>query len=514
MQSVSEAWKQAQARDIVPETFIEISYRVDDPAAQTDTTATDNGHIDLANTAQTTDDLDKTYMPYASLELNSWILDGTRNVLPDTVTQDMGFISSVLSKEDCTFDANPVITINFSRLHTNLIPGVTIRWSDAFNECANSFVVTAYNGASAVATKTVTGNTQNLSTVEVDISSYDKIEIEVVEWCLPFHRVRVEEVIIGTMTVFEKSHLLGYEHSQSVDLLSAELPKAQIVFSLHNVESEWNPNNPQGVWRYLLKKQEIAVRYGLKIGNSIEWIKAGTFYMSDWNTPTNGITAKFTARDLLEFMQGEFTKSTTTLTLYDLAEQAFTQSNLPLNKDGSNKWNIDSSLSSITVTLPDDFKHTRAEVVQLCASAACCVFYQDRNGVLHIKPLADVLADYVISKFTSYSHAEYQIGKELKSVDVNDGLGAATNSTEGEVQKLDNQLIQGSTRASAVAEWVKDCLAGRKTLSGEYRADPRMDALDKVTIENKYATNTAFITSIKYTFNGAFRGKYEGRVVI
>ena len=66
--------------------------------------------------------------------------------------------------------------------------------------------------------------------------------------------------------------------------------------------------------------------------------------------------------------------------------------------------------------------------------------------------------------------------------------------------------------ATAVAEWCKDCLKGRKTLSGTFRADPRLDALDKVTVVSKYSSSPVYITSIKYDYNGAFRGTYEGRV--
>lgn len=513
MQNTSTAWKEAQALNVVPESYVEITYKVGDPVAQADAIPIDNGHEDFSNIAQTVDSLDKNYTPYATLEHNSWVLDGTRSILPENVTQDIGFVSSVLSDEDCLFAANPVITINFSQVHTAMIPGVTITWSEAFNECARGFIITAYNGASVVATKTVTDNTDNLSVVEMDISSYDKVTIEITEWCLPFHRARIEQILIGVMTVFNKSNLLGYEHNQFVELLSAELPKASIVFSLHNVEEKWNPDNPQGLWKYLIERQEIVVRYGYKINNSIEWIKAGTFFMSEWDTPSNGITAQFTARDLLEFMQGKFEKTTTTSTLYELAEQALMQSDLPLKSDGSNRWEIDNSLSAITVTLPDDFDYTRAEVLQLCANAACCVMYQDRSGVLHIEPLADVLSDYMIDRFVSYANAEYSISKELRSVDVNDGMGSAPNSTTGEVQTVNNPLIQNNTVANAVAAWVKDCLAGRKTLKGEYRADPRLDALDKITVENKYATNAIFVTSIKYSYGGSFKGEYEGRVV-
>lgn len=512
MQNCSPAWKTAHTQTLVPESFVEISYRVGDPAAQFDATATDNGSEAFANTAQVVDELEKVYTPYATFEQDQWILDGSMPLLPEVVTQDMGFVSDVLCGEDRTFNPAPVITISFSQVHEGLIPGVTITWSTAFNEYATEFAVTAYNGSSVVASKIVTDNNNVHSVVQVDIENYDKIEIEILEWCMPFHRARVEEILVGVMEVFTKSELLGYEHTQHVSLLSAELPKAQIVFTLHNIENEWNPDNPQGLWRYLLERQELVVRYGYKVGDSIEWIKAGTFYMSEWDTPSNGISAVFTARDMLEYMRGRFEKTTTTLTLHELATQAFEQSGLPKTRHGEDKWALDNALSSITVTLPEDFDFTRAEVVQLCANAACCVFYQNRDGILIVEPLANVLSDYVINKHVSYANPEYEISKELKSVDVNEGMGTATNSATGEVQTMKNPLIQNGTVADAVADWIKDCLKERRTLSGEFRADPRLDALDKITVENKYATTPVFITNIKYSYGGAFRGEYEGRV--
>ena len=61
---------------------------------------------------------------------------------------------------------------------------------------------------------------------------------------------------------------------------------------------QWNPTPKKGLGfggTMVIKRQEIVVRYGYKVNGAIEWIKAGTFYMSEWDTPSNGITAKFTA---------------------------------------------------------------------------------------------------------------------------------------------------------------------------------------------------------------------------
>jgi hypothetical protein len=358
---------------------------------------------------------------------------------------------------------------------------------------------------------------------EDGLSGYDKIVIEIVSWCLPKSRARIEQIVLGDYKDFARDELIGFEHSQSVDLLSLTLPKAEVVFKINNIDSKWNPDNPQGVYKYLAEKQEITVKYGYKINGAIEWINCGTFYLSDWNTPQNGITATFTARDLIEYMNNTFDKSqisSSITTLYELAEMAFTQSNLPNNNDGSVKWVIDSSLSNIAVSMPDDFNYTCAEVVQLCANAGCCVMYQDRDGQFHIEQLNSELTNYRINQFVSYKNAEYDQDKWLQVVNVNDGLGnfIVENVANGETQEINNPLIQTAEQANNVAAWVASILVNRNNLSGEYRADPRMDALDKITVENKFTettgvANTVCITSIKYSYNGAFRGSYEGRII-
>ena len=85
----------------MPESFVEITYTINDPEAQVDATAADNGSVEFSNIGQTLDGLDKDYRKYATLELNSWLLDGSIDVLPEIVTQDTGFVSSVLSGRLC-----------------------------------------------------------------------------------------------------------------------------------------------------------------------------------------------------------------------------------------------------------------------------------------------------------------------------------------------------------------------------------------------------------------------------
>ena len=79
---------------------------------------------------------------------------------------------------------------------------------------------------------------------------------------------------------------------------------------------------------------------------------------------------------------------------------------------------------------------------------------------------------------------------------------------------MSNPLISSEAQAEFIAKWVRDTLTTRKTVSGEYRADPRLDGFDNVAVASKYGDlQNVALTSIKYSFNGSFRGDYTGRLL-
>lgn len=511
MQSVSTAWKTAQEQTLVPESYVEVVLNVGDPDAQEDAVTADNGHEDFSNTAQLADETTKEAVKWGTLETDLWILDGSIEILPDQGPYgNGGYIGNVLSDTEGEYTPMPIITITFSKTYTLLIPGMMIDWATAYDEYATKFRITVYNGETVQKTITVEDNTEVHSIVEEDIQNYDKITVEVLEWCRSDRRARIESIVVGIKKTYDKGKLISYAHSMTVDALSAELPKAEITFEVENLNGEYNPDNPTGAEKYLIERQAVTVRYGYKLNGEVEWIKAGTFYLNEWETPQNGITATFGARDLLEFMSDEYT-GTSSGTLSSIATAALQQASLPLSTGSGVRWTLDSVLETIQAPSGADLSgYTIAEVLQLVANAACCVLYQDRDGILHIEPLAEGVTDYEIKQFNSYANSEISLTKQLKAVSVNDGAAVVTKGTVGETQKVDNPLIS-SDRAQTVAQWTADFLVNRKILSGDFRADPRLDALDRVTTINQFAESTVLITDIEYTYNGAFRGSYEGR---
>lgn len=512
MQAVSQAWLDAQQQTLVPESYVEVSLTVGDPDAQADATASSNGEQAFSDAAAVVGDAEQSPTIFGTTELNIWGLNSTAEILPDAPPYGAnGYIGNVLSGADGSFTgAIPTITLSFSQAFSAIIPGITIVWSETYGEWAVDFRVTAYNGDTQVFQTTISDNANVQSVVSADIQNYDKIVVEVLKWSLPQHWARIEQITLGIVQVYSKTDLMSYQHTMTVDPLSAELPTTEISFEVSNLNGQYNPDNPQGVEKYLMERQEITARYGYLLNGAIEWIAAGTFFMSEWNCPQNGITASFKARDAQEYMTDTYSGPSSG-TLMAIATAAFQQADMPALSDGSARWIIDSSLGSITAATGADLStNTIKEVLQLCANAACCVLYQDRAGVFHIEPLAAGTTDYAINQFNSYQNSEVSLSKQLRAVDINSGQYTLSVAQVGDTQQISNPLISDS-QAPVVAQWVANLLTNRRTLSGEFRADPRLDPLDRVVNTNNFATSTVLVTSITYSYGGAFRGSYEGR---
>ena len=505
MINASNSWKDIQQRFLLPESHIEIDCTITEAGIQDQLTIAGTNEALITNTQSALYDTTKTNK-YATCELNLWALDGSRSIAPNTAPfAESGYISET--------DGIGSITVSLPSVHTSATSGVTITWAGRYDEYPTSFQIIAKRGNTVVSSTTIEGNTSQVSAVFSRIENYDSITINVLGWSLPYRRVRIEKFIIGHTMTFTKSDIFSFTHEQSGHLNSGELPKNNINFTLNNIDGRWNPNNPTGLEQYLSERQKIKVRYGLDINGTVEWIKAGTFYLSEWRVPANGLEANFSARDIFEYLLNESYTGAREGTLYQLVENAFDSAGVPEDFIPD----VSSTLKNYSATLPAG-ELTCAVVVQMCANAAGCVIYQDRDGILHIKPQDREPTGYVIPLALSYAHPEIELSKPLKNVSVSYGAESPyilPVGNTGETQTVDNSLVTTEAQAANIAGWVKSTLSTRKTVSGEFRADPRLDVFDVVAVQSdKYGELPGVaLTDIKYTFGGSFRGSYTGRVL-
>ena len=511
----SEKWLSQYNNTLVPETFVQITYHVSDDAAQTDAIATSSDTTIFSDTASITNLENTVSGKYATGETNLWILDGTFDVVPESGPyKSSGFVGEQLVPD------SGVVSLSFSKVHDERIPGITILWSKTFNEYATSFVVEARKNGSTILSKRFDGNSSIECSVDFEISGYDAILIRVLEWCIPNRRARIEQVELGQRITFNKNDLLSYSHSSKRDPISGQLSKDSISFSVDNSDQKWNPINPSGLYKYLYERQAVYVNYGMDIDGEIEWINGGKFYLSGWSVPANGITASFEARDALAFLIDSVYTGRKSGTLYEMCYDALEL----LNVSGIT-FSINESLKNYNADFSGETtSYKNADVLQLSANAAGMALYQTRDGVICIDSALSSPIDesktYEISEMNNFRYPEITFSNRLKNISysINGATALYPNGAKGDgvTQSVSNPFL-----SSSILEQPKNVLtesyrilSNRRKATLSYRASPHIDALDFVKLNHQFGySSNLLITDVSYTFNGCFKGSVSGYMV-
>ncbi len=595
MQEVSEAWKEAHKQMLLPETFVKIEMNM------VDTNAIGNGpSFDGTNMRPVQDNFYLRYMinyhpspgpsNSAWLEYNHWLLDGS--IFPIVNDPDL-YRSSYLSVDD-----NPCsLTISFSVILEKEIPGFTISWGLENEGYATDFTVTVENNDTVVASTTITGNTSSMSVVDIPCSEYNKVTVEVSKWSLPHRRARIRGITFGHRLGFDKNNILSYTHEQVGDPQSFELSTNRINFVLDNTKTNWDMINPGSVEKLFFNQQKIFVEYGMDVGGNTEWIKGGTFYLSEWAVSPDGFSASFTADNIFTIMRDRdyerkylFAVANNTMNVYPNPDDWSTTGYIVSkgdectivdlvyvhvkdrgyytmacfeNSSGERWWaNFNDATFTILyhsytiselvwdalrilserdeayrvakfsgtledIQSPYFIENTSVpEVLQKCANLGNCGLWQNRKGELLLEPVSTTLTDYKIPLFLAYSYPKIELTKALKEVEVvgkslySNSDGATFTYSVGDIGEtvtIESPYLVDSdskTLAEAISQKYAENWKSRKIVSGEFRADPRLDLFDVITVETKYGDiSPVMITNIKYTYNGAFNGTYTGRVL-
>lgn len=517
MEHPSQKWLNKFSETLVPETFIKIFYDSTEPGVQKDASASADSQTLFSNVSGITSENDKrSIAKYATGEPNLHLLDGTFLLPPasGSSANEAGYISRDIVSES----NHPKLTFTFSRLHTRPIPGITILWSETLNEYAKSFKLTAYSGDTQVSTITVNDNNDVRAEVDWEISGYDKITLEVLSWCLPDRRARIEWFMVGFRLTYTKNNLISYTHESNRDPISGQLSKDSISFSLDNSQQTWNPLNPQGMYRYLYERQLVTVSYGMDIDGTTEWINGGKFFMSEWSVPANGIEASFVARDALGFLMDSAYIGRKSGTLYDICIDAL--SRLPEN---TASYSISDELKDYTVDISkeNNSSYKNSDILQMAANAAGMVLYQTREGEIRIERPTFFAGSssevYEIDPMNNYQWPEITFSPRLKdvscSVNNTTRLYPSNSNVDGVTQSISNPLLNDSILEKGKNSMTEaySILSTRKKASLEYRASPHIDALDHVKLNHSFGyASEMFVTNAKYTFNGCFKGTLEG----
>lgn len=513
MVEVSDKWKEKFNETLVPESFVEITCGITEPGINKKATIVTSSAAPFSTFHNIALSDNASISRYSTGEPNLTVLDGSCNIVPSSPPYGTtGFLSAEIFDDS----NHPVIRLELPSENKSSVPGVSICWSTVFGEYATDFSVSAYLGTSKLKTVTVNGNKSVRSDVEVELSGFDAVEIEVLKWCLPDRRVRVEQVKIGRYLVFDKTKILSYSHSSARDPISGQLSQESISFSLDNSDRTWDSVNPQGIYKYIYERQPVTVRYGMDVDGKTEWVSGGMFFLSEWSVPANSIEASFQARDAFLYLSSTKYTGRKYGTLYEMCYDA-----LELLEADEITFDISDELKNYSTNITsDESTYHNSDILQLAANAAGMALYQTRDGVIKINRVygsgaSNPVLD--IPVLNNYSWPEITFAQNMLNVVTT--VGNATYaypenpSGKGVSQTLSNVMLTKGILAKSRNALTESygVLSNRRKASLAYRASPTIDALDMVKIHHQFNYDAVLLaTNVKYTFNGCFKGTIEG----
>lgn len=513
MVEVSDKWKEKFNETLVPESFVEITCGIAEPGINKKATIVTSSAAPFSTFHNIALSDNASISRYSTGEPNLTVLDGSCSIVPSSPPYGTtGFLSAEIFDDS----NHPVIRLELPSENKSSVPGVSICWSTVFGEYATDFSVSAYLGTSKLKTVTVNGNKSVRSDVEAELSGFDAVEIEVLKWCLPDRRVRIEQVKIGRYLVFDKTKILSYSHSSARDPISGQLSQESISFSLDNSDRTWDSVNPQGIYKYIYERQPVTVRYGMDVDGKTEWVSGGMFFLSEWNVPANSIEASFQARDAFLYLSSTKYTGRKYGTLYEMCYDA-----LELLEADEITFDISDELKNYSTDITsDESTYHNSDILQLAANAAGMALYQTRDGVIKINRVygsdaSNPVLD--IPVLNNYSWPEITFAQNMLNVVTT--VGNATYaypenpSGKGVSQTLSNVMLTKDILAKSRNALTESygVLSNRRKASLTYRASPTIDALDMVKIHHQFNYDAVLLaTNVKYTFNGCFKGTVEG----
>lgn len=455
----------------------------------------------------------------ATLEQDRFRLDGSFSFADDlniSNNDETGFISNNLCGADGTFSTHPTITINFGTTHSSA--GLTVAFDAHNNEYATSFNASVYNASGGlIQSIDVTDNTEPIRAFVGQLLNYKKIVITIRKWNVGNRRARVLEVDFGIVQTYTDDQLMSCNMIEEMDMTSGQLPSPEFRFTVDNSERLFNILNPTGFYKYLQQRQQVIAELGVEISpGRYEYVPLGNYLLWEWISEEGSLTATFTARTNLDLMANYDYEQLTASnkSLHALATQVFALC-------GISNYSLDSTLLSVTTNSMAK-KIDCKSLMQMIAIAGQCNIFVTRDNTITLKRLAFGAAADRVDFDNIYNEPKIELERIVKQVEVSywtnlDMSAVATvfapNVDIGDTLKLEgNTLINTSSHAQSVANWLLAQKQYRAKYSVNWRGNPAHELSDVIAIENTYGSDMdAMITKTELTYQGYLQARTEAK---
>ena len=328
--------------------------------------------------------------------------------------------------------------------------------------------------------------------------------------------LRIQSANYPTGKLVNADDIISFSHIKNGDFLSGSLTQDKITFTVRNVDGylDYDEENQNDYYENAsVVGEEAFLSADLE---SYDGVPCGQYYVTEVKHDSDYKKYTFTAATITAFMTDEcgymtgdaYTVATDIIALAN-ASKGVPCDDITLICDQD-------LLESMSITILESDRMSLAAALQLIASACDCIMYVDRTGRIHIEQVSDTPVEYVISKHVSYQPVNVEYASRVGNVELfwDHGNGVTYTQNEGDkiggTQIMTNPLIDSDNdEVSVLIPYVNAIYSrltvGRKRFTAKVRFDPALDLFDVIYIPNGKFVNTAVVTSINASYNGAWK---------
>lgn len=361
--------------------FLRVNFNIIDPDTNPDLSTNDEEifsnlqNIKSEEIAQTKN--------YATLEKNFWLLDDSQPIY-GSESLEQTYTSSYMSDKNCRYTDKACLILKSNVYLTTL--GLTMVFDSVNENYAKKINVKAYRDDVIIMNKDYSLNTYKNRLIFADneeLVRWNKIEIYFVESSLPYRRVRVNQLLFGILETYTDNDILSASSKEKTTMINSELPTHTFNFTIDNMDKLFNPDNPEGWYRYILQQQPISYEWGYQLDDgTIEWVLGGNMLLTgSVDVGENQVT--FSTTSLINYLTKDYKKGVYNAngrSLYDLAVDVLTDSNID-----SSQYNLWEGLKLIKTEAPLPKLESR-QLLQIIATAGNCILFTNRENIITIQP--------------------------------------------------------------------------------------------------------------------------------
>lgn len=254
-------------------------YDLKDTTAIADSAPTTAYNQTFGDISKVKDDIESAN--YATLEQDFFLLDGSREEMPDA-PEDIVFFTDTCSDENGQFAANPILIILFQEQHSSI--GIKFYFQDDF---PLSMRIKWYDKDGYLTDNEVFEPDSLTYFAEHQVKDYMKIEV-IFERTKPYRYVKLRYIEYGTEYVFGEGGLPVKDGSlvEECQLIPDKIAINKLTFKLIDENDDFNLGNIKGKHQVLQAGQQ-ALAYEQVDGADI---LLGKFFLQSYKTDKNVTT--------------------------------------------------------------------------------------------------------------------------------------------------------------------------------------------------------------------------------